>query len=149
MRSFKAIKYTTKTKFHWTKKRIFEHYREIQTSKHLLIDIIFVMKKNSDVLFRVALYRHMLVLHKAALFQCNSALCIVRHDTQHNGIWYNDTLHNDTQRRWHSAVSSAIMLRVAFFVMLNGILPSVVFLIVIMMTVNRPKYSLQRAAMKW
>jgi hypothetical protein len=48
--------YTTKTLVSLNKKTHFEHYREIQTSKHLLIDIIFVIKKNSDVLFGDALY---------------------------------------------------------------------------------------------
>jgi hypothetical protein len=38
--------YTTKTLVSLNKKYIFEHYREIQTRKYLLIDIIFVMKKN-------------------------------------------------------------------------------------------------------
>ncbi len=49
-------------------KCIFEHGREIQTRKHELIDIIFVMKKISHDLFRAALYRLMVVLHKDALF---------------------------------------------------------------------------------
>ncbi len=49
-------------------KYIFEHYKEIETRKNLLIDFIFVMKKNSDDLFRAAPYRLMLVLHKDALF---------------------------------------------------------------------------------
>ncbi len=39
-------------------KCIFERNREIQTSKHLLNDIIFVPKKHSDYIFRAALYRH-------------------------------------------------------------------------------------------
>jgi hypothetical protein len=33
---------------------IFEDYKEIETRKNLLIDFIFVMKKNYDNLFRAA-----------------------------------------------------------------------------------------------
>ncbi len=40
-------------------KCIFERYREVQTIKTLLTDIIFATKKNSDDLFRVAPYRLM------------------------------------------------------------------------------------------
>jgi hypothetical protein len=48
---------------------IFVHYREVQTIKNLLIDIIFVMKIFfSGDLFRTALYTLKLVLHKDALF---------------------------------------------------------------------------------
>ena len=50
---------------------IFEHYKEIETRKNLLIDFIFVMKKNSDDLFRAAPYRLMLVLHKDAVLHYN------------------------------------------------------------------------------
>jgi hypothetical protein len=49
-------------------KCIFERYREVQTRKNLLIDIIFAMKKNSNDLFRAALYRLVLVLHIDVLF---------------------------------------------------------------------------------
>jgi len=58
--------YITKTLVSLNKKCIFEHYTEIETSK-LLIDIIFVMKKNYDVLFRAALNRLMLVTQRCAV----------------------------------------------------------------------------------
>jgi hypothetical protein len=44
-----------KTWFHW-KKCIFEHYREVQIRKSLLIDIILALIFFSDDLFRAALY---------------------------------------------------------------------------------------------
>jgi hypothetical protein len=37
-------------------KCIFEHDREAQTRKNLLLDIILAMKKNSNDLFRAALF---------------------------------------------------------------------------------------------
>jgi hypothetical protein len=45
-----------------------EHYREVQTIKDLLIEIILVMRFFSDDLFRAAQYRMMLVFNKDALF---------------------------------------------------------------------------------
>jgi len=56
-----------KNKVSINKKWIFEHYREVQTRKNVLIDI-FLMKKNSNELFRAALYKITLVLHKDVLF---------------------------------------------------------------------------------
>ncbi len=53
------------------KKCIFDHYRAVQIRKSLLIDIIFAVIIFSNDLFRVALYRLMLVLHKDALFHCD------------------------------------------------------------------------------
>jgi hypothetical protein len=35
--------YNKKPWFHWTKKCSFEHYREVQTRKSLLMDIIFAV----------------------------------------------------------------------------------------------------------
>jgi hypothetical protein len=49
-------------------KCIFEHNREFQARKSLLIDTILAMKKVSVDLFRAAPYMLMLVLHKDALF---------------------------------------------------------------------------------
>jgi hypothetical protein len=49
------------------KKSIFEHYREFQTRKTLLIDIIFAIKKLSVDLFSAAPYMLLSVLHKDAL----------------------------------------------------------------------------------
>jgi hypothetical protein len=50
------------------KKSIFEHYREFQTRKSLVVDIIFAMKKISVDLFSAAPYVLLLVQHKDALF---------------------------------------------------------------------------------
>jgi hypothetical protein len=47
---------------------IFEHYSEVQARKNHSVDKIFVLKKNSDDLFRADSYRHLLVLHKDAHF---------------------------------------------------------------------------------
>jgi hypothetical protein len=44
----------TETLVSLNKKCIFEHYREFQARKALLIDIIFAMKKKSVDLFRAA-----------------------------------------------------------------------------------------------
>jgi hypothetical protein len=49
-------------------KCIFEHYREFQARKSLLIDVIFTVKKVSVDLFRAAPFMLMLVLHKDTLF---------------------------------------------------------------------------------
>ncbi len=46
----------------------YEHYREFQARKTLLVDLIFAMKKISVDLFRAASYMLMLALHKDALF---------------------------------------------------------------------------------
>jgi len=54
------------------KKCIFEHYREFQARKYLLIDIIFAMKTVLVDLFRAAPCMLMLVQHKDALFHCFS-----------------------------------------------------------------------------
>ncbi len=67
MIAFKLI-YNTNLGF-IEQKYIFEHYREVQTRKTLLTDIIFITKKKiADELFRAAPYRLMLVLHKDVLF---------------------------------------------------------------------------------
>jgi hypothetical protein len=50
------------------KKCIFEHYREFQARKTLLIDVIFAMKKNYVDLFRAAPCMLILVLHQDAPF---------------------------------------------------------------------------------
>ncbi len=55
------------------KKCIFEHYREFQERKTLLIDIIFATKISLD-LFRAAPYMLMLVLHKDVPFHWNNFL---------------------------------------------------------------------------
>jgi len=46
----------------------FEHYREVQTIKNLLIDKLLARKYFSDDLFRAAPNRVLLILHKDALF---------------------------------------------------------------------------------
>jgi hypothetical protein len=61
----------TKTLVSLNEKCISEHYREVQTRKNIFIDIIFAMKKKFHDLFRGALYRLILVLHKDALFHSN------------------------------------------------------------------------------
>ncbi len=50
-------------------KCIFEHYREVQTIKTPLTEIIFVTEKISEDLFRAAPFMLMLVLQKDALFK--------------------------------------------------------------------------------
>ncbi len=60
------------------KKCIFEDYREIQTIKNQLIDIIFVVKIFSDDLFRAAPYSLMLVLNKDALFHSQKGITKAR-----------------------------------------------------------------------
>jgi hypothetical protein len=55
-------------------KFIFENYREVQIRKCLLINIIFAIIIFSNDLFRVALYRLMLVLLKDALFDYKDSL---------------------------------------------------------------------------
>ncbi len=47
---------------------VYEHHREVQARKNLLIDIIFVMKIYFWQPFRAAPYWLLLVLHKNALF---------------------------------------------------------------------------------
>ncbi len=47
---------------------IFEHYREFQSRKTLIIEIIFATKKISVNLFRAAPYMLMFILSKDALF---------------------------------------------------------------------------------
>ncbi len=59
---------TTETLVSLKQKCIFEHNREFQSRKTLLIDIIFATEKISVDLFRAAAYMIMLVLHKDALF---------------------------------------------------------------------------------
>jgi hypothetical protein len=59
------------------KKCIFEHYREFQARKTLLIDIIFAIKKFFD-LFRAASYMLILVLHQDALFHCKFTAKLVK-----------------------------------------------------------------------
>jgi hypothetical protein len=58
----------SKTLTLFNKKCIFEHNREVQANKNLLIDMIFVMKFFSGDLSRAAPYRLMLVLNKDVLF---------------------------------------------------------------------------------
>jgi hypothetical protein len=53
------------------KKCVFEHYREVQIIKRLLINNFLAMIIFSNDFFRAALYRLMLVLHKDALFHCD------------------------------------------------------------------------------
>ncbi len=50
------------------KKYIFEHNREVQTIKNLLIDMIFVMKIFFGDLYRADPNRLILVINKDALF---------------------------------------------------------------------------------
>jgi hypothetical protein len=67
------IQFIAETLVSLNKNCIFEHYREFQVRKTLLIDIIFAMKKISVDLFRAAQNMLMLVLHKDALLHCTLA----------------------------------------------------------------------------